>query len=120
MIIQLPEYELVSDRQSILPVKSARPVACSAVPQLAAPGWLSWRAHMVLWMELLMGAPHPASTVDLWVGAGVRERVLACFLAGWGDRWLSPPLFHRLFQLPLQHLSWLTVRDVAVVAKVWR
>ena len=75
---------------------------------------------MVLWMELLMGAPHPASTVDLWVGAGVRERVLACFLAGWGDQWLSPPLFHRLFQLPLQHLSWLTVRDVAVAAKVSR
>ena len=99
MIIQLPEYELVSDRQSILPVKSARPVACSAVPQLVAPGWLSWRAHMVLWMELLMGAPHPASTVDLWVGAGVRERVFACFLAGWGDRWLSLPPFHRLSQL---------------------
>ena len=90
MIIQLPEYELVSDRQSILPVKSARPVACSALPQLVAPRWLSWWAHMVLWMELLMGAPHPASTVDLWVAAGVRERVFACFLAGWGDRWLSP------------------------------
>ena len=75
---------------------------------------------MVLWMELLMSAPHQASAVDLWVGAGVRERVFGCFLAGWGDRWLPPPLFHRLFQLPLQHLSWLTVRDVAVVAKVWR
>jgi hypothetical protein len=39
VIIQLPEYELASDRQSILPLKSARPVACSAVPQLVAPGW---------------------------------------------------------------------------------
>ena len=37
---------------------------------------------MVLWMELLMGAPHEASAVDLWVGAGVRERVFGCFLAG--------------------------------------
>ena len=46
---------------------------------------------MVLWMELLMSAPHQASAFDLWVGAGVCERVLACFLAGWGDRWLSPP-----------------------------
>ena len=75
---------------------------------------------MVLWMELLMGAPHEASTVDLWVGAGVRERVFACFLAGWGDRWLSLPPFHRLSQLPQHHLSWPTVRDVAVAAKVSR
>ena len=44
---------------------------------------------MVLWMELLMGAPHPASAVDLWVGARVWERVFGCFLAGWGDRWLE-------------------------------
>jgi hypothetical protein len=36
---------------------------------------------MVLWMELLVGAPHQASAVYLWVGAGVRERVFACFLA---------------------------------------
>eukprot|EP01043_Picozoa_sp_COSAG02_P006231 COSAG02_NODE_176_length_31159_cov_30.469833_8_plen_56_part_00 len=54
---------------------------------------------MVLWMELLMGAPHEASAVDLWVGAGVRERVFGCFLAGGGDRWLSLPPFHRLSQL---------------------
>lgn len=40
--------------------------ACCVVPQLAAPGWLSWRAHVVLWMELLMGAFHQASAVDLW------------------------------------------------------
>ena len=37
---------------------------------------------MVLWMGLLMSAPHQASAVELWVGAGVRERVFACFLAG--------------------------------------
>ena len=118
MIIQLPEYELVSDRQSILPVKSARPVACSAVPQLVAPGWLSWRAHMVLWMELLMGAPHPASTVDLWVGAGVRERVFACFLAGWGDRWLSPPLsFAELPTIGIEvHRTELQSNDLTAVA----
>ena len=67
--------------------------------QLVALGWLSWRAHMVLWMELLMGAPRQASAVDLWVGAGVRERVFGCFLAGGGDRWLSLPPFHRLSQL---------------------
>ena len=75
---------------------------------------------MVLWMELLMSAPHQASAVDLWVGAGVRERVFGCFLAGWGDRWLSLPLFYRVPQLPQQHLSWPSVRDVAAAGKVWR
>ena len=56
---------------------------------------------MVLGMELLMSAPHQASVADLWGAGGVRERVSACFLAGAGDRWHSPPLSHPLFQLPL-------------------
>ena len=94
----------LTDSQSILPVmhrRRPRRLTGGAERSAVAPGWPSWWARMVLGMELLMSAPHQASVADLWGAGGVRERVSACFLAGAGDRWHSPPLSHPLFQLPL-------------------